>query len=335
MEIIYKLRMRVNVVLLLLFIVSNGWGQAFISTPEESAKKKEINSIKLEGDAYYSDKYHEVPADEAEIEEAHKRSKELLQAHVIEIFSKRLKMSREDVQEIWSVIEKNSQNIVVKRGDMFRVFTYVMKNAFGGGGGGEVSAPESILETVSERNNELADQVSAATQTVQVSEPKVDSVAVVSPVPEIYLPVSEPESKQVPVPEPKVDSVKVVMPVPEVSLPVSVPEPEPVSVPNPVPVASDVEIPLLCQTLISKGNFDAVYRYLKQEMTYQRLIYGPEKRMQYPEKCYIVLTDKVSGEIAAVLGKGQSERMNFVTKKMDHFKNYLGGNYKAIFVQEY
>ena len=91
----------------------------------------------------------------------------------------------------------------------------------------------------------------------------------------------------------------------------------------------------MCQNLIAKGNFDKVYRYLKQEMIYQRLIYGSAQKMQRHEKCYIVLTDKTTGSIVAVLDKGESERMNFVTKKMDNFKNYQGGNYKAIFVQEY
>ena len=70
-------------------------------------------------------------------------------------------------------------------------------------------------------------------------------------------------------------------------------------------------------------------------MIYQRLIYGSAQKMQRHEKCYIVLTDKTTGSIVAVLDKGESERMNFVTKKMDNFKNYQGGNYKAIFVQEY
>ena len=64
-------------------------------------------------------------------------------------------------------------------------------------------------------------------------------------------------------------------------------------------------------------------------------MYGTAKTMQRPEKCYIVLTDKTTGALVAVLDKGQSDRMNFVTKKMDHFRNYQGGNYKAIFVQEY
>ena len=64
-------------------------------------------------------------------------------------------------------------------------------------------------------------------------------------------------------------------------------------------------------------------------------MYGSARTMQRPEKCYIVLTDKTSGSIVAVLDKGETDRMNFVTKKMDRFRNYEGGNYRAIFVQEY
>lgn len=311
------MKKRVNAVLLLLFVVVAGWGQIPESAPDDSAKKKEINSIKLQGDAFYSDKYHEIPADEAGIEEAHKRSKELLQAHVIEIFSKRLKMSREDVQDIWAVIEKNCQNIVVKRGDMFRVFTYVMKNAFNSG------------ETATEKTtNEIVSPVSAAPA---------------SPVPATPAPQPAPQPVPQPAPQPevKVDTVATSVPVPLVTpvpTPVLEPKPEPKPGPKPQPVpetVSSVEVPILCQTLISKGNFDKVYRYLMQEKTYQKLMYGTAKTMQYPEKCYIVLTDKTSGNIVAVLDKGVSERMNFITNKMDHFRNYEGGNFRAIFVQEY
>ena len=127
------------------------------------------------------------------------------------------------------------------------------------------------------------------------------------------MPVIKPEPKVEPKQEPKVE-----------------PKQEPASRPAP-----EVSVPELCQNIIAKENFDTIYRFLQQEKTYQRLMYGTAKTMQRPEKCYIVLTDKTTGALVAVLDKGQSDRMNFVTKKMDHFRNYQGGNYKAIFVQEY
>jgi hypothetical protein len=36
-----------------------------------------------------------------------------------------------------------------------------------------------------------------------------------------------------------------------------------------------------------------------------------------------------------VLGKGTSDRPNYTTGKTDNLVNYRGGNYSAIFVQEY
>lgn len=284
------------------------WGQAPVTTPEDAAKKKEINTLKKEGEAYYSDVYHEMKVEnEAELAEAQQRSKDMLKAHVVEIFYKRMGMTKEDVREIWKVLEKNCQHIVVKRGDLFRVFTYVMKNALNPDATfvpaeGEVASvqPDSIQE-LSSLSDVKADTVVTSSVTLEpepVIQPeiKVDTVAVVPSVP-------EPEQKPEPMPEP---------------------EPTP-----------EIIVPELCQKLIAKGNFDQVYRFLQQEKAYQRLMYGTARTMQRPEKCYIVLTDKTSGAIVGVLDKGESERMNFVTKKMDHFRNYQGGNYKAIFVQEY
>ena len=302
--------MKIKLFLWLFLLSVNVWGQVPETNPEEAAKKKEINALKKNGDAYYSDVYHEVNAEEADLAEAQQRSKDMLRAHVVEVFSKRMGMSKEDVRDIWEVLEKNCQNIVVKRGDLFRVFTYVMKNAL------NPDAPEIPVDGGDGGNPALEVAMIPELQ----PEVKVDTVAIVTPASSTPVPVvtasqieSQPEHTPMPKPEPK----------PEPKL-----EPEP----EPVPV---VEVPVLCQNLIAKENFDKVYRYLQQEKAYQRLMYGTAKTMQRPEKCYIVLTDKDSGAIVAVLDKGESERMNFVTKKMDHFRNYQGGNYKAIFIQEY
>lgn len=302
--------MKIKLFLCFFLLGINVWGQIPDTNPEEAAKKKEINTLKKNGDAYYSDVYHEVKADEADLAEAQQRSKDMLRAHVVEVFSKRMGMSKEDVRDIWEVLEKNCQNIVVKRGDLFRVFTYVMKNAL------NPDAPEIPVDGGDGGNPALEVAMIPELQ----PEVKVDTVAIVTPASSTPVPVvtesqieSQPEHTPMPKPEPK-------------------PEPKLEPKPEPVPV---VEVPVLCQNLIAKENFDKVYRYLQQEKAYQRLMYGTAKTMQRPEKCYIVLTDKDSGAIVAVLDKGESERMNFVTKKMDHFRNYQGGNYKAIFIQEY
>lgn len=326
--------MKIGIVLLFVLASVNVWGQVPVSTPEETAKKKEINTLKKNGDAYYADMYHEIKAEDADLAEAQQRSKEMLQAHVIEIFSKRLKMSKKDVQDIWAVLEKNCQNIVVKRGDLFRVFTYVMKNA--------LNPDKPVADTTGEVAAVQVPVVAEAvlpTPPVSQPVPQKDTVAVV-PVAVAAAPQPQPEPKQVqqpqPAPQPAPQPTPQPAPKPVVVQPQPAPQPvvqpEPSPAPAPIP---EVVVPVLCQNLIAKGNFDKVYRYLQQEKTYQRLMYGTARTMQRPEKCYIVLTDKTSGAIVAVLDKGESDRMNFVTKKMDHFRNYQGGNYKAIFVQEY
>ena len=81
--------MRVILSVLFLFLSLFAWGQESTSL-EESAKKKEINEIKLTGDAIYADLYQDAIEDEFDIEKAKIRSKEMLMTHVIEIFSKRL-----------------------------------------------------------------------------------------------------------------------------------------------------------------------------------------------------------------------------------------------------
>ena len=296
--------MKIKLLLLFLIVSVNVMGQVPESNPEEIAKKKEINSLKRNGEAYYSDVYQELKVEDADMAAAQERSKEMLRAHVVEIFSKRMGMSKEDVREIWSVIEKNCQNIVVKKGDLFRVFTYVMKNAL------NPNALEESVDGAKENETVPAETIKLEKQ----AEVKVDTVA-----------TSVKTSVSVPVSEPKVEPKPEIMPEPKVE-----PKQEPASTPAP-----EVVVPELCQNIIAKENFDTIYRFLQQEKTYQRLMYGTAKTMQRPEKCYIVLTDKTTGALVAVLDKGQSDRMNFVTKKMDHFRNYQGGNYKAIFVQEY
>lgn len=95
-------------------------------------KGKEINNIKRSEQAVYADIMEFVAPDNDEVPTlAQQRSQQLLQTHVIEIFAKRMKMDKKDVQEIWDVIDDKCQNIVVRKGDICRVFTYIMKDALG------------------------------------------------------------------------------------------------------------------------------------------------------------------------------------------------------------
>jgi hypothetical protein len=313
------------------------WGQNPNLT-DEVKMKKDINEIKLTGDAIYADLYQDAIEDEFDIEKAKIRSKEMLMTHVIEIFSKRLKMSKEDVREIWEVLDRHSENIVVKKGDLFRVFTYVMKNSFGLGKSKKQSdAPVIMAESKKNTpNNEVKEQViinsslKSETNQVQVSSLKSDSVSVLTSKEEVKLEsVSDPVVLATPKVEPKVEPK--LEPKPE-SKSVEVLTPEPVVKVEPV---VEVVVPDLCQTMISKGNMTELMRYLNQEKKYQRLMYGNRNSMQFLDKCYIVIIDKGNQGIITVLDKGTSERMNFVSKQMDSLANYRGGNYAAIYVQEY
>ena len=126
-----NVKMRTKLSALFFGLAISLWGQNSITSSEDIIKGKEINNIKKTEGALYADTYQEITADEAELAEAQKRSMDMLKTHVIEVFSKRLNMTNEDVREIWSTLESRCKNIVVKKGDLFRVFTYVMKNSLG------------------------------------------------------------------------------------------------------------------------------------------------------------------------------------------------------------
>ena len=276
---------KIKLALLLFFCATTLCAQYAAPSEEDKAKGKEINNIKRSGDAAYADVYQEAASESEALTEAEEKSKAMLQAHVIEIFAKRLGMSKKDVQDIWAVIESRCKHVVVKRGDLYRVFTYVMKSQFD---------PDYVPEPKPE------------------PDPK--------PKPE---PKPEPEPK----PQPEVkDSVVLPPPMPE-------PKPEPADIV--VTPAPEVLVPDLCQKIIATKAFKPLMKFLNQQKVQQILMFGNANKMQYHEKCYIVVVERASQTIVAVLDKGDSERMNFVSKKMDHYRNYKGGNYSCVFVQVY
>lgn len=96
-----------------------------------------------------------------------------------------------------------------------------------------------------------------------------------------------------------------------------------------------VEVPPLCQKMLDKKNMETLRKFLDTEKAYEKLIYGPERYMRRASECYIVILDKNTKNIVTVLDKGITERMNFVTGKMDTFSSYqMAGGYMAVFVQE-
>lgn len=340
---------KIQSLILVLFCVCSAYAQDVIS-PEDAARKKEINKIKLSEEAVYADVNQPASSPEEAIELSKSRSFTMLQTHVVETIVQDLNMSREDAKKLWNDLESKCMHIVVAQGDIYRVFTYIMRSSIISGGETEAPAEmELVAETTIQPEavvpvTQPVDSASVVAEVVQPVAQPVDSVTVAQVQPET--PVTQP-----------VDSVAMAQaqPVAPVSQPVdstalaqvqALPVAQPVAVVQPVPVVQpepepepepeiEIEIPAICQTMMDKGNMSDLMRYLNQEKNYQRLMYGNSSTMQYPEKCYIVIIDKDTREIVSLLDKGQRERMNFITKQMDRYSNYRKGNYAAVFVQEY
>lgn len=303
----------------LLFLLTVGVRAQNVSSQDVMQKKKEINQVKLGEDAIYAEVIDMVTGDDEAISLAQQRSIDKLQISVIEACAAKMNLSKENVKEIFDVIDDKCQNITIDAGDIIRVFTYISKDAIG------LTRRKPKEKDVEEifgsdyLNNSLSSVQSKKEEIVKSKselEVKSETTSVVKQ-DDNSIVVSEPVISSVPKVEPK---------------PVSVSTSEPVAKVNSV---SEVVVPNLCKTMISKGKMNELMLYLKQEKKYQRLMFGNRNSMQFLEKCYIVIIDKGTQNIVTVLDKGESARMNFVSKQMDSLANYRGGNYAAIYVQEY
>jgi hypothetical protein len=275
----------------------------------------------------------------------------MLQTHVIEIFAKRMNMSKADVQEIWDVIDDKCQNIVVRKGDLCRVFTYIMKDAIGFGrkkpdpkyedwvkptDGKEVNADSKKKEekteeaAIEEKAQEIANTMTGGKDSINtVVEKKAEVIEkkeeVAEKVTETVEKKEEATQTTVVAEEKVVEDAK-----PKVDVPVVEEKKPEVKVETP-----EVNVPTLCQEMIEQGTLNKLTVYLDKKRMLNKLMYGNPNKMQYVERCYVVLFEKKSRNIVTVLDKGEGDRMNFVTKQMDHLKNYKNGQYGAIYVQEF
>lgn len=336
----YKLYLSI---LLLCCCVQATAQNALVPVDEETAKKKEINQIKRSEQAVYADIMEMASDDEEALSAAHQKSRDMLQAHVIEIFAKRMKMSKKDVQEIWDVIDDKCQNIVVKKGDLFRVFSYIMKDAIGLGPKkpkeGDV---EKYMEKTATADSVATDPVvtdSVVIEVTHATQPK-DSV-----VPAPIEPVQETASTQPQEVQPqeelsKEEKPKEVQPQPQKEETPVVPQPavqpaDPVVMQPTTPPAPAVETPARAKAMLAQSSINGLIRYLNTEKQNHTLIYGSMRTMQSPEKCYIIIIDKATQKVVSLLSPGSDSRTNYVTGQPDHLNNYKGGKHSAIFVQEY
>lgn len=341
--------MRKIVLCALFLLVALGMRAQEVSEQDANQKSKAINQVKLSEQAMYAEVVELASDDFEAVSLAQQKTINKLQNNVIEACAQRMNITKEQAKEIFDIIDDKCQNVVVRKGDMVRVFAYIAKDAVGLTRkkakqkdldeifGPEEDADSTLIadNTAQAMNllmgkNDSIDNVSyqqlpTTTTTTTTTTTVVTTTAVTQPV------VSA--TQQV------VASVQPVMtpvqqPVAASTQPVVVPAPAPKVEPAPAPVV-EVSVPALCQTMIDKGNMKELMRYLSQEKRYHRLMFGNFSSMQYPEKCYIVILDKGTQNIVSVLDKGDTERMNFVSKKMDRYINYRNGNYAAVFVQEY
>ena len=195
----------------------------------------------------------------------------------------------------------------------------------------EVKADELVAAVVKDDVEAVAQNVATAQPVEEpkkevaepVVEPKKETVAVdATAEPVVETPKEEtPKKQETPVTTPA-ESVEPVTPVVETPAPA-------------VPAVKKVEVPALCQKMLDRKDLETLRRFLDTEKVYERLIYGPERYMRRAAECYIVILDKNTRNIVTVLDKGVTDRMNFVTGKMDSFATYqMAGGYMAIFVQE-
>lgn len=341
--------MKKTVIFAMMALCSLGMSGQDLSGQDETSKKKEINGIKLSEEAVYADVIEMATDGNEAVSLAQQKSINLLQTHVIEIFAKRMNMSKADVQEIWDVIDDKCQNIVVRKGDLLRVFSYIMKDAIGLGPKkpkkddvekylGKDTTEQADSTSMKEAVSKLANAMTSSKDSINVVSTK-KAEEVVAEKKETAAVVEETAKAtttvQVSVTIPVVEEKKVVVEEPAVK--VVTPEPE-VKVVEPVkeePATLDVEVPVLCQEMIEQGNMNKLLIYLGKKKAGNELMFGNSNTMQYIERCYIAVIDKKSRKIVALLDKGATDRVNFMSKQMDHFKNYKTGQYAAIFVQEY
>lgn len=303
--------------------------QETVPTMDEASQKKAINELKLSENVVYGDVIQMVTDDNEAVTLAQQKSIALLQTHVIEIFAKRMNMDKKDVQEIWDVIDDKCQNITVRKGDLLRVFTYIAKDALGLGPKkpkkGDV---EEWLTSKEENDTAKMDTVEVQQMmeaTANILTEGKDSINHVTPVPTANPVVKDTATQAKPAATVQTETT-IVAETPKAKITRSEPEAVPVV---------EVKVPVLCETLMAQKTYARLMSFLKAEKSQQKLMYGNFDTMQYPEKCYVVIVDKATRIITAVLDKGETDRMNFVTKKNDRYTNYRGGNYAIIFIQEY
>ena len=246
-----------------------------------------------------------------------------------------------DVEEIWDVIEDKCQNVVIKNGDLFRVCTYILKDAFAfhknPGKALEkwkrAEAERVQQDSLKQDNAEselkltaddtrkvggivsLLNQVGVETEDGSVVNKPEQVVA--DTVPTLYS--SAPTTVVMTTPE---APSKVITPATTTGKTSSVESPiEIEELPSAVESLPDTDR-LLVTNLLALNSFDEVLSFLEKGQREGKLIYGNVKTIKNPQASYLVIIkDK---RLITVLNKGAKERTNLKTNTADALKNYKG-----------
>lgn len=283
------------------------------ATEQDKENKEKIKEIKLSEDYVYAD-----AVTEDNLSEAQQNSMDLLRANVNAIFAERFHMPKEDVEEIWDVIEDKCQNVTIKKGDLFRVFTYIMKDYLFPGKKKKNVKNEELAEVKPSKDEILPDEIEEVSEAlVNDSLPTVAQNKIMNFVPETKPDVtSQPEPQQtqeageseateVPVPvttsvatEEPVTTTVITTPVTQVEEPVAA-EPEEITVSSPSAPALDPVVKELLET----QTYKELISLLDQKKEEGILIYGRIKTMRSPDRCYLAIFKK--SEVITILGKGE------------------------------
>lgn len=323
------------------------------ATVQDKENKEKIKEIKLSEDYVYAD-----AVTEENLSEAQQNSMDLLRTNVNAIFAERFHMSKEDVEDIWDVIEDKCQNVTIKKGDLFRVFTYIMKDYLFPGKKKKKVKNEELTEVKPSKDEILPDEIEEVSEAlVNDSLPTAAQNEILAFVLEAKPDVtSQPEPQQTQaageseatlqdkaqevVSEVTGDPTEAVTEVP-VAVATSVATEEPVTttvIATPVtqveePVAAEPEditvssppapaLDPIVKELLETQTYKELISLLDQKKEEGTLIYGRIKTMRSPDRCYLAIFKK--SEVITILGKGDKERLNLKTNTEDSLNNYKG-----------
>lgn len=121
-----------------------------------ASAKKQIRDIKLSENYVYAEANTPVS-----LAEAQQNSLDLFHIRVTGILTSLLELKKKEVDRRWRTIEKHCRNIVIKIGDLYKVFTYVEKEVVIPGSGRKQKAVAEVPEKPVEPQKVVQDTLPA------------------------------------------------------------------------------------------------------------------------------------------------------------------------------